>query len=235
MSTPVLSFLQSFHNFSGITIGDRKKQLFLLLRENEGLRQSPTEIELLLKELKPRTYLMEKMFVDILIYFKCEKELLTVFQEGNEKLMKNLWKQIWFFRNLFQNYSVEWIVNELFQQLSFVTRIKFLKNVIYYTEDEQKVDKLFDMVLNKYGPLNAQYVVAGCSLMKMLDIISYGYNVHLSNQHIVFLHKNKKEYLLKLIDMNQEKKLFDFYDEKSKAFKIIAGSDYNFFFKIIQK
>ncbi|XP_044747793.1 uncharacterized protein LOC123309017 [Coccinella septempunctata] len=232
MSTAITNILQGFHNFNGITLGDRKKELFQILRQYGDPIPTTREIELLIEHLDPTSYLEHKMFVDILIYFKCEKELLTLFFGGNEKLIKCLWKHSWFFTNLLENSSIEWIIDEMFPQLSYVTRVRFIKNVIYYTRDEQKIDKLYDNILHKYGAANAQYILAGCSLEKIMNAISRGDIIKFSNKQVIFLHKNKKACFQQLISMNRNTKIFDFYDYHSKAFNIIAGSDLNIFFEV---
>ncbi|KAL3267461.1 hypothetical protein HHI36_011584 [Cryptolaemus montrouzieri] len=148
--------------------------------------------------------------------------------------MKRLWKQNWFFQKLLQDATSNVIVNEVFTHLSYVSRMRFLNNIIYYTTDEVKADELFDLVLSKYGPKTADQMLAACSLKKIKEIINVR-NIKFDNRKLLYLHKYKKNYVEELRKVNKWGKVFDFYDFNAKALGVLGGSDFDLFFSIFEQ
>lgn len=138
-------FVTKFHEIQGESIGERQKNLNKILKD---LSIIPQEKEFILDNLRPKTYLENLFYVDILIYFKETSRLLEIFKDGNGAYVSKIMKQPWFFNEAFNNIAPETFVDDVLPLFSFSIKIKLLKS-ISHVYSEENIDQVFDFVVNR--------------------------------------------------------------------------------------
>lgn len=138
-----VDFANRFHNLEGDTIGERKKNFNKLLKDPSFCDKKI--IRVALDNLEPKTYLESLFKVDALIHFRHTTKLLEVIKGGNDAFISKIVKQDWFYDEVFQTMPADVVVNEFLPCVSFVTRLKILKNLPKIL-NEEKIDAIFDAV-----------------------------------------------------------------------------------------
>ncbi|CAG9772568.1 unnamed protein product [Ceutorhynchus assimilis] len=162
MEKAKVEFLDEFYNLEGIHCKERKGNFFKLLHY--------TNPEVLAEvDIKPRNYLENIFYVDLVIRTKKVDKLIEILKEGNGLLTSKIIKQKWFFEEAFKDMSEENIVNEFLPCLSFSLRMKILKKMSLAFSEERN-DKMFDHIFERYGIFLAQQFLFGCTSVKISEI-----------------------------------------------------------------
>ncbi|XP_066146966.1 uncharacterized protein [Euwallacea fornicatus] len=157
-------FKSEFYNLEGIHFTERKKNFSKLLHATD-----PKSLAQHL-DIQPRNYLERVFYVDMLIYARQTEKLLEILQEGNGALTSRILKQKWFFEEAFQNFSDNQLVNEFIPNLSYSLRMKVLKK-LSLALSENRMDVIFDLLLQRYGLFIAQQFLFSCSPAKIISIL----------------------------------------------------------------
>ncbi|KAJ8920230.1 hypothetical protein NQ315_011891 [Exocentrus adspersus] len=161
------NFITEFHNIQGVSVGERQKNLNKLLT---NLLLTEDEEELLLNNLKPKTYLENIFYVDVLIHLKEANRLLEILKDGKGIFVSRIMKQPWFFQEVFGNIDAKELVNHYLPLLSFTVRIKLLRK-LSQLYSEEKVDQVFDCVTVRYGLSVATTFITACSSGKIAEVL----------------------------------------------------------------
>lgn len=166
-------FISNFHSINGTTIGERKKNLFLLLNTTRKSLETTKE-EINFSSLHPKSPLEENFKVDTLIYFKKISELMEVLKSGNPVLIEKLLNTgAWFIEEGFKTIRGNELVKEIFPHLSYNTKLKLLHKFELYLKDIKKADKYFEAVRENYGVYIASKMLIACSkdlIVKMITV-----------------------------------------------------------------
>ncbi|KAF2905148.1 hypothetical protein ILUMI_01023 [Ignelater luminosus] len=166
-------FISSFHSINGMTIGERKKNLFLLLNATRKSLEVTKE-EINFSSLHPKSPLEENFKVDALIYFKRVPELMEVLKSGNPVLIEKLLNtDAWFIDEGFKTVSGKELANEIFPHLSYNTKLKLLHKFELYLKDIKKADEYFEAVRENYGVYIGSKMLMACSedlIMKVITV-----------------------------------------------------------------
>lgn len=169
-------FLRSFLEIQGETIGERKKQLFILLLKFENANPTPKDIDDLISKLTPTTHLEESFRLDVLSKFKNLDALLDTLKGEKQNLIRKVLKFKWIFKG-FGEKTPEFLI-DLLMEVSFVTRCAILKNLGAHLKNEMQADAYHSAVLEKYGLQDANFVLPACSEELILKITEvYGTKV----------------------------------------------------------
>lgn len=149
-------FISSFHSLSGLTLGERRKNLLLLLNKTKN----PGEINV---SLQPKTPLEEVLKVETLIYFRKIPDLLNVLKSGNPILIQKVLKvSSWFIEEASEGVTGEELVTEVFPNISYNTKLKLL-NKLSYLKNTQRADEFFEAIKETYGVYLASKLLPACS------------------------------------------------------------------------
>lgn len=202
MAGEALDFKSQFYNLEGIHVNERKKSLSQLLR------RYPNNIDNTQIDIQPRNYLERIFYVDVLIHFRKTEELTKILKEGNGVLTSKILKEKWFFQQVFEKMDEKDIVYSFLPSLSCSLRAKVLKKLAL-SLTEEKMDKIVEHVLARYGINATEQILFSCSESKFLEILSK-YDLNL-----------QPEQLKRILQKNPE--LIKKYFEK---YKDTHGKDY---------
>nr|XP_023016488.1 uncharacterized protein LOC111505841 isoform X2 [Leptinotarsa decemlineata]XP_023016489.1 uncharacterized protein LOC111505841 isoform X2 [Leptinotarsa decemlineata] len=190
-----IDFITQFHNLEGDLIGERKKNLFKLILD---LSSSKNEEQLnnVVENLKPTSYLENLFRLDILIHFKKTTELVKVLEQGNEVFISKILKQFWFIDEAFRDIDAKIFVNEFLPSLSYAIRMKLVKKVAKCWNETQ-IDALFDSFSERYGIFLATTILHKCSSNKIKEIL---------NENEIKLKPAQVKYLF-----DKDEEIFKFY------------------------
>ncbi|XP_050308426.1 uncharacterized protein LOC126744892 isoform X6 [Anthonomus grandis grandis] len=156
-------FATQFYNIQGIHFNERKKNFNKLL-------QSANQAILDKVEIKPRNDLEYLFYIDVLVKAKRVEPLIQILQDGNPQFTSRILKQRWFFEEAFKDTPEQQIVYNFLPSLSYSLRMKVLKKMAL-TFSDQRMDKLFDLILERYGISIAQQFLFSCSSEKIIETL----------------------------------------------------------------
>ncbi|CAH0553166.1 unnamed protein product [Brassicogethes aeneus] len=217
-------FVKLFENLQGKTVGERKKNLFLLLKQ-DGFKQNQDEI---LKNLVPKNYLEHLFYIDTLIYLRRTTELLKILKEGNDVYVSKIVKEIWFFKEAFNIIKPQDFVNQCLPEMSYSVRMKTLKKLFHISSEEQS-DALFKAVLDRYGLFLALNFLPFCSVATIKKTIEME-ELKLHAGHLQLFLKKDPELVINYFD-----KFGHGIKNKNKFLKYVALHNLEFFLKLIRK
>ncbi|KAK4887677.1 hypothetical protein RN001_003948 [Aquatica leii] len=151
-------FLNSFHGITGVTIGERRKNLFSLLNRTKQLNFSNINFD----SLKPKTALEESFKLQTLFFFEKIPNLIEVLKSENPKLIHQVLNDK-FLKHLFGHVDETQLVEECFPQFSFNTKVKLINKLSVCVKDEKQGDALFAAIEKKYGFYLATKLLPCCS------------------------------------------------------------------------
>jgi hypothetical protein len=76
MEDYVARFIAEFHNLQGVTVAEKKKNLYRLLRDTPEFQTNQPLLDSLTSQLQPQTHLERLFFVEFLIHHRRYNELL---------------------------------------------------------------------------------------------------------------------------------------------------------------
>lgn len=163
----VSEFVSTFHSLSGITIAERKKNLFQLLRDNANCTINFAEI-------RPSTQLEETFKADVAIFFKNSDEMLKLLKNENLPVIEKLLKEDWFVKYICENVTGEELVSDIFPNISYNTKLKLLNRLTLNIDDPVKGDEFFHSIKECYGLYLACKLLPSCSRDLILQTLEIG-------------------------------------------------------------
>uniref|UniRef100_A0A1Y1N0Y8 Uncharacterized protein n=1 Tax=Photinus pyralis TaxID=7054 RepID=A0A1Y1N0Y8_PHOPY len=133
-------FITNFHNLNGVTIGERRKNLFLLLK---AYKKDGGDLNF--AHLQPRTFLEEKFRVDVLIYFKRVEELIEVLKNEKTFLLGRIFKERWFLEALCK-VSAKDLITDVFPNVSFRVKVKIVNKLALRLNDANRATDYFEAI-----------------------------------------------------------------------------------------
>lgn len=214
----VNDFIQHFHNLDGITIGEKRKSLFLLLKN------IPSDHSSLITSLTPKTYLEEFFHLEVLIRLQSLPHLIEILKSEKEYLAAKLLKNKWFCQKLASILDEDSsnFVNTVLPFTTFVIRMRIIAKLATYGT---KLDKLYDEIYNRYGLYVASKLLVGCSESKIRSVLEKG-EVKLSHRDLKLLYT--KDPILFLEYSKQYNRCID-----ESVFNFIVRRDNAVFFEIL--
>ncbi|KAB0796531.1 hypothetical protein PPYR_10592 [Photinus pyralis] len=173
-------FISSFHSLTGVTIGERRKQLFSLLRQVDP----STRIDF--STLQPRCPLEESFKLDSLAYFRRLPELVEVLKGENPALIAKVLRLKWFVSAL----STDLL--ELLPEVSFNVKVKLLNKLAVHLRDRRLADSLFRLVREKYSLNLALKLLPACSDGLILTYFASHYR-QVFPKHLVIVLRERSE------------------------------------------
>ncbi|XP_060532047.1 uncharacterized protein LOC132705475 [Cylas formicarius] len=182
------TFKSNFYQLQGDALKERRKNFFKLLKSTDF---NISDYQL---DIQPRNFLEELFYVEALIYFRRTNPLLKVFKNGNDIFVSKIIKEPWFFKDLFKNVNEDMLVNEILPTYSYSLRMKVL-NRLSRILDDQQLDKVFDLILKRYGHFVATKFLARCSLQKIQCFIKHT-EVDLNSTQVEIIYNRDPETFL---------------------------------------
>ncbi|KAF2898955.1 hypothetical protein ILUMI_07216 [Ignelater luminosus] len=165
-------FISQFHSLTGTTIGERRKNLFILLNT---IQTSSNYNDIDFSSIHPNNPLEETFKVEILIYFRKVSDLVEVLKSENPILIKKVLKTSpWFLEELFKNISGEQLVTLIFPYVSFNVKVKLLNKLSFYLKDSEMSEQIFNSIRLKYGSYLASKLLPACDKGFILKIVNDG-------------------------------------------------------------
>lgn len=159
-------FLTSFHNLNGVTIGERRRNLFFLLR---SYKKDGGDLNF--AHLQPRTFLEEKFRVDVLIYFKRVAELIEVLKNEKTFLVGRIFKERWFLEALCK-ISAKDLITDVFPNVPFKVKVKIVNKLALHLNDPNQATDYFEAIKDKYGFYLAAKLLPSCHPDFILDFLA---------------------------------------------------------------
>lgn len=180
-------FISHFHSLTGTTIGERRKNLFILLNT---IRASSNYNDVDFSSIRPKNPLEETFKVEILIYFRRVSDLVEVLKSENPILIKKVLKtSFWFIEELFKNISGEQLVNLIFPHVSFNVKVKLLNKLSLHLKDFELAEQVFNNVRVKYGSYLASKLLPACGRNFILKVINDGRSKLTAKQVLIIIKK----------------------------------------------
>ncbi|KAK5644436.1 hypothetical protein RI129_005736 [Pyrocoelia pectoralis] len=192
----VSEFVSAFHSLSGITIAERKKNLYQLLKDNVNSTINFAEI-------CPSTQLEETFKADVAIFFKNTDEMFKLLKNENLAVIEKLLKEDWFIKNICENITGEELVSDIFPNISYNTKLKLLNRLTLNIDDPIKGDEFFYWIKECYGLYLACKLLPSCSPGLILQTLKMGRVELTPKQLLLTIEKNPS------ITSNLIEKLFD--------------------------
>ncbi|KAK5644266.1 hypothetical protein RI129_008111 [Pyrocoelia pectoralis] len=161
-------FITKFHNLSGLTIGERRKHLFILL---DGYKNCADEWDF--KLIQPQNFLEEKFKVDVLIYFKRVTDLIDVLKSEKPYLISRilrLTRNRWFF-DAFCKIGASELTTVVFPNISFKLKVKLINKLTMFLSDADQAECYFEAIREKYGFYLAAKLLPSCSSHFIVDFL----------------------------------------------------------------
>ncbi|CAG9860181.1 unnamed protein product [Phyllotreta striolata] len=216
-----------FYNIQGDTVSERKKYFYELLN---SLKSCEEHVYITLENLQPRNYQESIFYVDALLYFKRTNRLLELMKSGNELYTSKILKNQWFFEQTFKDVEPFNIVNELLPCLSFSIRKKFISRLIQ-SWDSNRINHLFDELVNKYGITEAVIILHKCTEEKLSNVLTNNEVSLRQNQLIDLINTNERafvSYIEHFNNLNGQR-----YDE-SKVINHLSRTNTQLFIKLLK-
>ncbi|KAK5644265.1 hypothetical protein RI129_008110 [Pyrocoelia pectoralis] len=216
-------FLTSFSALEGISIGERRKNLFLLL--NKISKDSAMDFKMLI----PQTPLEEKFKVETLIHFGKIPDLIEMLRCENPLLIRRILK-IPACLETIGSYSDQELLL-LFSQVSFNTKQKILSKLPLYIKDQARATKIFDALVNTYGFYLSSKLLPSCNSEVILRSIKENRWIPTCRQLLLLIryHPNDAEEILKLLLVREKNK-----DHYNKLLARLAKADLGLLTKLYQ-
>lgn len=165
------TFIKKFHTLEGLTIAEKKKNLYILFNQSATfLNANVGELDTISSTLTPTTFLEELFKLEFLIYFKRVNELFALLKEGNDIFVSKIVKQEWMFKTFFDNIGIGGLIDDIFPNVSYSVRMKILGKLASY-QDSETFDKIFDAVTKQYGIFIANKFIYNCTSPKIKKVI----------------------------------------------------------------
>lgn len=195
MTITTEEFSASFHSLTGTTIGERRKNLFLILNSID-----PNDLNVDFSLLQPKTYLEEKFKIDTLIHFRKVHNLLEVLKSEKLVLIRRVLKTPWFVEEAFQNVDSQQLVDLIFPHVSLRVKLKILTKLSKSLKSTQRADEYFEAIRNKYGLYLASKLLSSCSLQVILQC-GVLYKTKLTQRQTLIIIKKYPEYAEKFLEV----------------------------------
>lgn len=223
-------FIQKFHSLEGVTLNERKKNFYSLLKAISSSESLNTIVQM----LTPTTYLEETFKIELLIHFKRTNDLLVTLQNGNEIAACKIIRQNWFIKELMNKYSPKDFVNEIVSKLSFSIRLKIFKRIYMNVKNEIVIEEFFDGIFNVYGISSAKVFLLGCTNDKIVFTLQ-NFFINFSASQLKLLFQKEKYLIVKYFEI-MKKNCFDVDCYKWKSFFLYIGRiDPLFYLEICEK
>ncbi|EFA02631.2 hypothetical protein TcasGA2_TC008351 [Tribolium castaneum] len=163
----VKEFTQRFHNLAGVTIGEKRKSLFILLRN------LPSDQSALITSITPKNHLEQLFKLEVLIRLQSIPHLIEVLKCEEELLPAKLLKNKWFCQKLASILDEDSsnFVNTILPFTSFVIRMRIIAKLALYGT---RMDNVYDDIYKRYGFHIATKVLVGCSESKIRHVLQNG-------------------------------------------------------------
>ncbi|KAF5303590.1 hypothetical protein FQR65_LT08191 [Abscondita terminalis] len=205
-------FINNFHALTGVTIGERKKNLHELMNN--------THSSINTRFLTANNLFEENLKIEVLCRFNKFPELFDILKEGNRRSIKKILRNTEFFDHMFVKNNPNELI-ELFSQLSFSTKLKIANRLGKRLKNPKEADEHFEVILNNYGLNFVSKLLPFCSLDLVLRCIPK-YHVKLSSKGLLMLIKNYRSSTLEILEA------IHFY-EPEKSLSKIYGNAFKFF------
>ncbi|KAK5644264.1 hypothetical protein RI129_008109 [Pyrocoelia pectoralis] len=191
MVLSIEDFMVSFHSLQGITIGERRKNLFLLLRDIDN----NSDFNL----IQPKTPLEECFKVQILLHFKKVPLLIDVLKSENPILIHRIVKESWFMSAIFDYIGEEDLVEKVFPHISFNAKMKLINKLSFRIKDGERGDRLFYAIQKRYGNYMASRLLPCCSANVIMDCVRT-WKVELGSRQLMVIVKKHPDLLEAILE-----------------------------------
>ncbi|KAF5283228.1 hypothetical protein FQA39_LY17375 [Lamprigera yunnana] len=157
-------FVVAFHSLNGFTIGEKRRNLFLTLHENQ-------DSSLDLSDININNLSEDNLKFEVLNYYRNYGGILKMLQEENVIVIKKIVKLDWFIKEVFTNMDAAFLISELFPNLSFNSKLKLLNRFAIVIENPLKGDEYFSALKESYGLYLASKLLPMCSINLILETI----------------------------------------------------------------
>ncbi|KAK4887685.1 hypothetical protein RN001_003956 [Aquatica leii] len=187
-------FIGSFHALTGVTIGERRKDLFRLINNTHD----PINTNL----LQPKNPLEETFKIEVLLRFNKFTELIDVLKRPNRVLTKKILKRNEFIDEVSKQICVKDLMI-LLSEMCFSTKLKIVSRLGRRTEN---AEEYFEALLENYGLYVAARVLPSCNLNLILK-----YACELTPRQLLTTirkYPSAIEQILESLNLNNSKKMF---------------------------
>jgi hypothetical protein len=219
MEDYVARFIAEFHNLQGVTVAEKKKNLYRLLRDTPEFQTNQPLLDSLTSQLQPQTHLERLFFVEFLIHHRRYNELLREFLKGDDIIISRVAKQDWFFQTAFSEIGTAFVTQTL-PTLSYSLRLKILKRMVPIL-DETRGDEVFDALLKSYGISMATNILTCCSVAKIEQVLSV-YQVRLWPNQLKLLYDKNPNLICTYLEERRKYEGNKKFMDHNPIFKYIA-------------
>ncbi|KAB0796529.1 hypothetical protein PPYR_10590 [Photinus pyralis] len=184
-------FRVAFHSLQGITIGERRKNLFLLLPHLGTAFDFNT--------IQPKTPLEESFKVQLLLHFKRVPLLIEVLKSENPILIHRILREPWFAAVILDYVGEEELVCKIFPRISFNAKVKLINKIAFRVENCEKGDRLFYAVQRRYGNYMAGKLLPCCSADLIMRCLKT-WKVELGSRQFILIVKRHPELLEQMLE-----------------------------------
>ncbi|XP_071050015.1 uncharacterized protein [Onthophagus taurus] len=221
-----------FHKIQTTNLQQSHKNFKLFLSTlPEKLKTNENEF---ISNLVPQTKLEHLFKIDILLHLKRHNDVLDVLKSGNNRYVGRILKDFDFFADLVPKLSVKMVMDDIFPEISYITKLKILNRISKTVKNEEHLDEYFEEIECKYGIEMAFVLLPGCS-KKLIRFKVEKYVWKLPSRHVVEIYKKDHTFplfyfdLLKKIDENFK------FNDYSMLIKFIIKKDPTLFWNLQQK
>lgn len=230
MTITTEEFVSSFHSLKGETLGERRKDLFLLLN-----KIGPNGGGLLdFSVLQPKNILEEKFKVDALVYFKKSPELIEALKYENSIITERILKSSsWLLEQAFKNVKGEQLM-VLFASISFITKVKLVNKLAIYLNNPKQADEFFKAIEARYGPYLATKLIGCCSPDLILSYVETK-RLKLQDRQVLCIIKKYPDITEQLLTILKKHVNFNNNKVYNKVFAYLVQHDFLLFMKLYKK
>ncbi|KAF5303592.1 hypothetical protein FQR65_LT08193 [Abscondita terminalis] len=176
-------FVAEFHNLSGLTVGESKKNLYKLL--NDNVDNAPD-----FSQLIPQSLFEQAMKFEILKFYKNHDQLLEMIKDENPAVIEKILNLNWFIKETFTSMEPKRLTTEIFPKLSYNSKVKLLHKISLLIEDSTKCQEYFWSINETYGKYLALKLLPACSETLILQIMEDDRVELTANQLLLMIQRN---------------------------------------------
>lgn len=159
---PIEQFVQSFYSIEGVTLGERSKNVNLLVRNFTKINLNNEDLKRMNTLLQARNILEETFKLDVFLQLRYVAFLLSIFEGEKLNLIGRLVKSKWLFQEEFCSINSDFLI-DLFKRVSPITRGKII-NKLAALKNETVAEDFYVTIKSHYGFKAASKLLPACSV-----------------------------------------------------------------------